>query len=163
MTNNSENRELVEVTLKSETRVAMLKYVVIGDSSVGKTNILHRYIDDSFSQNKEPTLGAEMKRQSYFYQGIKIKEQIWDTAGQEKFFSVSGVYFKGAHGALVVFDISNKDSFDNLSKWINNLKQHISDNSVEIIVIGNKLDLEHKRAVSYEEAKEFSEREGKFF
>ena len=159
----NESKELLEVneSQKLETRVAMLKYVIIGDTSVGKSNLLLRYTDDSFNNNLDATLGAEMKKQSFFYQGIKVKEQIWDTAGQEKFFSVSGVYFKGAHGALVVYDISNKESFENLKKWINNLKQHVSEVETEILIVGNKVDLEHKREISYEEAKEFADREGK--
>lgn len=153
------SKELKEVSSKQEYRTAIIKYVVIGDSSVGKTNMLLRYTENSFSSTSESTLGVDHKKKTYFYENIKVKEQIWDTAGSEKYQSVAGVYFKNCHGALVVYDISNKESFDNLKKWIFLLKQQTED--VQILVVGNKIDLEHKRSVSYDDAKDFAEREGK--
>ncbi len=154
------NMELKEINKNSEYRVANLKFVVIGDSAVGKTNIITRYTEDNFSTSHESTIGVELKKKSYFVDGIKVKEQVWDTAGSEKYQSVCGVYFKGSDGALVVYDISNKESFNKLKTWIYLLKQHSGDN-VEIFIIGNKVDLEHKRQVSYDEAFEFSQKQGK--
>lgn len=157
-----ESQQLIDLNKNKDYKVANLKFVVIGDSGVGKTNIINRYTEDNFSTIHEITVGVELKKKSYFVDGIKVKEQVWDTAGSEKYQSVCGVYFKGSHGALVVFDVSNKESFNNIKKWIYLLKQHAGDN-IEIFIVGNKVDLEHKSQVSYNEANDFAQREGKSY
>jgi len=158
---NLELQNIKENNDKTENKLAILKYVVIGDSNVGKSNIIHRYCEDSFKDVFISTIGGELNKKSYIYDGIKVKEQIWDTAGQEKFQSLTSIYYKGAHGALCVFDISRRESFENLNKWIYILRQQTAED-VEIFIIGNKVDLDHKREVDFDEAKEFSEREGNF-
>jgi small GTP-binding protein len=157
-----ELQNIKKINNKTESKLAVLKYVIIGDSNVGKSNIILRYCEDSYKDDFISTVGGELNKKSYFYEGIKVKEQIWDTAGQEKFQSVTSIYYKGAHGALCVFDISKRESFENLNNWIYILRQQAGED-VEIFIIGNKVDLDHKREVDFDEAKEFSEREGNLF
>lgn len=125
---------------------AIYKIVVIGNSSVGKSTMLLRYIDNIFEQNYGNTIVVDFKIKTIEQNGQKIKLQIWDTAGQEKFKSILSSYYKGAHGIIVVFDITNKDSFQNVRNWVDQANRHAKPDSVKIL-IGNKCDLEHERIV----------------
>ncbi len=134
----------------------IFKIVLIGDSGVGKSNILSRYIRDEFSIETKSTVGVEFGGKVIKIKGNTIKAQIWDTAGQERYKSITNAYYKGAKGALVVFDITRRDTFNNVDRWIGELKSN-AENDVSIILIGNKTDLEDQRQVSLEEAKSKAE------
>ena len=117
----------------------LYKIVIIGDSGVGKSNILSRYVRDEFSIDTKATVGVEFGSKILTLNNQQIKIQIWDTAGQEKYKSVSSIYYKGAKGALLVYDISRKETFNNLNRWVNEIKNN-SDENINILLIGNKCD-----------------------
>ena len=131
----------------------LFKIILIGDSSVGKTNILSRFIRNEFDENSKSTIGVEFGTKNFNLNDKIIKAQIWDTAGQERYRSITSVYYKGAQGCLLVYDITKKTSFENIDKWISDLKNS-GDENLSIILIGNKCDLENERKVTKEEAKE---------
>jgi len=128
------------------------KIVLIGDSGVGKSNILSKYLTDTFTFDSKATVGVEFGSKNLELDGNKIKMQIWDTAGQERYKSITNAYYKGAKGALLVFDLTKKQTFDSVDKWISDLKTN-GDEHITIILVGNKSDLEEQRQVSSEEAR----------
>ena len=134
----------------------IFKLVLIGDSGVGKTNILSRYICNEFSHTTKSTVGVEFGSKIINKNGKLIKIQIWDTAGQERYKSITSAYYKGAKGAIVVYDITRKETFTNIDKWIGELKTCGNEN-VFILLIGNKMDLKDERQVSEEEVSQKSE------
>lgn len=133
-----------------------LKIILIGDSGVGKTSLLSRYMGEEFVANKKCTLNAEFKIKS-----IKIDDStsaqitIWDTCGQEKFRSMTSQYFKEAHGIILMFDVCDKRSFADLDIWLKEIKAKAEKDDVSIILVGNKIDLKF-RNISYEDAKNFA-------
>ncbi len=129
----------------------LFKIVIIGDTYVGKTNILSRYISNEFDPNSNSTIGVELTTKTYNFDNNDVKVQIWDTAGQEKYRSITSSYYKGAQGCLLVYDITKKNSFDNIDKWYSELKSN-SDEKIYTMLLGNKSDLEENREVSIEEA-----------
>ena len=133
----------------------LLKYIIIGDSSVGKSNILLRYVHNSFNPEFLTTIGVEFGAKNIEINKKKIKIQIWDTAGQENFRSITRAYYKNSVCALIVYDITNRSSFENIISWIEDCKGQ-SPKSIFIILVGNKNDLENERQVSYEEGLEFA-------
>ena len=141
MSNNKENNNYDMI----------FKIVLIGDSSVGKTNILSKYISDEYDPDTQATIGVELSTKNYTFDNNEVKVQIWDTAGQEKYRSITSSYYKGAHGCLLVYDITRKATFENIDKWLAEIKLS-SNNEINMILIGNKCDLEDKREVSIEEA-----------
>ena len=124
----------------------IFKMILVGDSGVGKTNILSRYVNNEFSETTKSTVGVELGYKIEEINNTKVKVQIWDTAGQERYKSITNTYYKGAKGALIVYDISRKESFLNVDKWIADLKEFGEEN-VCILLIGNKCDLENMRQV----------------
>ncbi len=136
--------------LDDENYDLIFKIVLIGDSGVGKTNILSRYINNEFSLATQSTVGVEFGSKIIKKNGKVIKLQIWDTAGQERYKSITSAYYKGSKGAFVVYDISRKTTYDNIDKWIGELKTNGSED-VLIMLVGNKSDLEEKREVITEE------------
>ncbi len=132
----------------------IFKIVIIGDSSVGKTGILNRYLHNEFYKDTKATVGVEFGAKKLNVNKKQIRLQIWDTAGQERYRAITSTYYKGAKGAFIVFDISNKTSFENVDRWIKEIKM-LAELDIFIILIGNKSDLEEegKREVSIEEAK----------
>ncbi|KAI5074310.1 hypothetical protein GOP47_0010271 [Adiantum capillus-veneris] len=140
----------------------IFKIVLTGDSAVGKSNLLSRYARDEFHASSKTTIGVEFQTQSVIIDGKRIKAQIWDTAGQERFKAVTSAYYRGAVGALVVYDISRRQSFDDIGRWLEELRVH-SDMSVVAMLVGNKCDLEHLREVSQEEGRSLAESEGMYF
>ena len=134
----------------------IFKVVLIGDSGVGKTNILSRYVRDDFSIDTKATVGVEFGSKIIRINNTNIKIQIWDTAGQERYKSITNAYYKGAKGAFVVHDISRKETFNSVEKWVDELKNN-GDEGVCILLIGNKCDLEEQRQISTEEALKKSE------
>ena len=129
----------------------IFKMILIGDSGVGKTNILSRYINNTFSEATKSTVGVELGTKVEEYNNTKIKVQIWDTAGQERYKSITSAYYKGAKGAFVVYDLTRRATFTNIEKWIGELKT-CGNEDVFILLIGNKSDLKDKRQVTGEEA-----------
>ena len=131
----------------------MVKVILIGDSGVGKTNIMSKFLKNEFMEESKATVGVEFGSKLFNHEGHKIKAQIWDTAGQEKYKAITGAYYKGSKGALVVYDITQKKTFENIEKWVNDLKA-AGDPKITIILIGNKNDLDNKRQVSKDQGEE---------
>lgn len=131
----------------------LFKIVMIGDCAVGKSNILSRFIIKQFNQESKSTIGIELSTKVFRIDSKIIKLNIWDTAGQERFSSITNAYYKGTYGAFIVYDITRRDTFVSIDKWLNELRSKIANNIV-IIIIGNKSDLTLLRQVSYEEAKQ---------
>ncbi|XWS22287.1 hypothetical protein CRYUN_Cryun29cG0021400 [Craigia yunnanensis] len=140
----------------------LFKIVIIGDSAVGKSNLLSRYARNEFNAHSKATIGVEFQTQSVEIDGKEIKAQIWDTAGQERFRAVTSAYYRGAFGALLVYDISRRATFDNVARWLDELNSH-SDTTIARTLVGNKCDLENIREVTLEEGKSLAEAEGLFF
>lgn len=125
----------------------LIKVLLIGDSGVGKSCLLLRFSDDSFTTSFITTIGIDFKIRTIELDGKRIKLQIWDTAGQERFRTITTAYYRGAMGILLVYDVTDESSFNNIRNWIRNIEQHASDN-VNKILVGNKADMdESKRAV----------------
>ena len=137
----------------------MVKVILIGDSGVGKTNIMSKYLKNTFMENSKATVGVEFGSKLFNHQGHKIKAQIWDTAGQEKYKAITGAYYKGSKGAFVVYDITRKDTFESVEKWVNDLKV-TGDPRITVLLIGNKSDLEDRREVSKEQGEEKAKSQG---
>ena len=131
----------------------LYKILILGDSFVGKTNMLKRFLHDEFDLNTKETVGVEFGSKNFVMENKKdiVKAQILDTAGQERYRSVTKAYYKGGKGALLVYDITRKTTFQNIDDWINDLRNN-GDKDMMIILIGNKSDLEEKRQVSKEQA-----------
>ena len=134
----------------------LFKMILIGDSSVGKSNILLKYLKDEFDPNSKATVGVEFGTKNIILNNKKIKVQIWDTAGEERYRSITSAYYKGAKGAFIVYDITRRNTFDNIDKWIVDLKTN-GDKNISIVLIGNKSDLEDKREVKKDEGVKKSE------
>jgi len=141
----------------------VIKIVITGDSGVGKTNLITRYVYDSFNEFSNPTVGLDFALKNTIVAGQNISCQIWDTAGQEKMKSIASAYYKNANGSILVFDISNKSSFNRLSYWLSELRDNLNDQEVCIVLLGNKCDLVDKREVAMEEAKAFAEQNGFYY
>lgn len=135
----------------------LFKVVIVGDSGVGKSNILLRFTENNFSFSFHPTIGVDFKIKTFQYESFTVKLQLWDTAGQERFKNVANTYYKGAHAVLLVYDITNPSSFKSLEKWIEEVEGH-SDCMLVKLLVGNKVDLEDQRKVSLGEAKLFAEK-----
>mmetsp|Transcript_138055 Transcript_138055/g.239999 ORF Transcript_138055/g.239999 Transcript_138055/m.239999 type:complete len:223 (-) Transcript_138055:294-962(-) len=140
----------------------LFKVVLIGDSGVGKSNLMTRYTSDEFSVESPSTIGVEFMTKGLKIEGRDVKVQIWDTAGQERFRAISRSIYHGAKGAMLVYDQTNQQTFDNIPTWLNELVSHVSPSTV-IMLIGNKCDLEHLRAVKKEVAQKFAESERLLF
>ncbi|CAK7349424.1 unnamed protein product [Dovyalis caffra] len=140
----------------------LFKIVVIGDSAVGKSNLLSRFARNEFDSNSKATIGVEFQTQVVDIEGKEIKAQIWDTAGQERFRAVTSAYYRGAVGALIVYDITRRTSFDSVKRWLDELGTHC-DTAVAKMLVGNKCDLDNIREVSRDEGKSLAEEESLFF
>lgn len=140
----------------------VFKVVVIGDSAVGKTQILSRFTKNEFCFDSKSTIGVEFQNRTVTIKGKVIKAQIWDTAGQERYRAVTSAYYRGALGAMLLYDITKRPTFDHVVRWVEELRAH-ADNSIVIMLIGNKVDLVDLRAVPAEDAVEFAEDQGLFF
>jgi small GTP-binding protein len=132
-----------------------LKVVVVGDSGVGKTCLLLRYVRDIYDPDTQPTLGVEFMTKIIETTKHRIQLQLWDTAGQELFRSVTRGYYRGSAGAFLVFDLCNHDSFDHIGRWLHDVKE-VARADVVTILLGNKSDLAAKRDVTAEEAEKFA-------
>ena len=130
----------------SELENYSIKIVVIGDSGVGKSNILNRYVHNDFNHDSKATVGVELNTKSYKINDKIVKVHLWDTAGQERYKSITAAYYKGAKGALIVYDITKDDSFKSIDKWFSEIKEY-GDKAIIPMLIGNKCDLKHLRTV----------------
>eukprot|EP00794_Sanderia_malayensis_P019572 gene19572-21503_t len=140
----------------------LFKIVLIGDSGVGKSNLLSRFTRNEFNLESKSTIGVEFATRSIQIGGKIIKAQIWDTAGQERYRAITSAYYRGAVGALLVYDIAKHITYENIERWLKELRDH-ADSNIVIMQVGNKSDLRHLRAVPTEEAKAFSEKHGLSF
>ncbi|KAK8795096.1 hypothetical protein WA588_003946, partial [Blastocystis sp. NMH] len=140
----------------------LYKVVLIGDSGVGKTNILSRYTKNEFNIDSKATVGVEFASKCITIDGKVIKAQIWDTAGQERYRAITSAYYRGAIGALIVYDITSRPSFENVEEWLNELTLH-ADNDIVVMLVGNKCDLDNQRTVQSEEAIAFAEKHNMAF
>ena len=132
------------------------------DIAVGKSCILLQFTDNKFRLQHELTIGVEFGAKTIELNNKNIKIQIWDTAGQEAFQAITRTYYKGAVGALLVYDITRRDTFTHVTKWLEEVKSN-SSKSICVILIGNKKDLEDKRQVTYEEGESFAKENGLMF
>ena len=130
--------------------------VIIGDSGVGKSNLLSRFTRNEFHLDSKSTIGVEFATRSIQHDGKIIKAQIWDTAGQERYRAITSAYYRGAVGALLVYDISKRLTFENVERWLKELRTH-ADPSIVVMLVGNKCDLKHLQAVLTDDAKSFAE------
>ena len=145
-----------EVPVTDETYEKLFKILLLGDSSVGKSSLFLSFMDKSWNETFVPTIGVDFKIKTINVNNMNIKYQVWDTAGQERFRTIISSYYKGAHGILLVYDITLKESFESLNDWLNEIKKNTSKNIVKVL-IGNKIDLNDKRVISFDEAKEFAD------
>ncbi|XP_057797550.1 ras-related protein RABA1f-like [Salvia miltiorrhiza] len=140
----------------------LFKVVLIGDSGVGKSNLLSRFTKNEFSQQSKSTIGVEFATRSIQVDDKVVKAQIWDTAGQERYRAITSAYYRGAVGALLVYDVTRNVTFENVDRWLKELRGH-TDSNIVVMLVGNKADLRHLRAISTEKAKAFAEKEHTFF
>ncbi|KAE8713042.1 Ras-related protein RABA1f [Hibiscus syriacus] len=140
----------------------LFKLVLIGDSGVGKSNLLSRFARNEFNLESKSTIGVEFATRSIRVDDKVIKAQIWDTAGQERYRAITSAYYRGAVGALLVYDVTRHITFENVERWLKELRNH-TDSNIVIMLVGNKADLRHLRSVSTEDAKAFAEKENTYF
>uniref|UniRef100_A0A2P2LHS1 Ras-related protein RABA2a n=1 Tax=Rhizophora mucronata TaxID=61149 RepID=A0A2P2LHS1_RHIMU len=140
----------------------LFKVVLIGDSGVGKSNLLSRFTRNEFCLESKSTIGVEFATRTLQVEGRTVKAQIWDTAGQERYRAITSAYYRGALGALLVYDVTKPTTFENVSRWLKELRDH-ADSNIVIMLIGNKTDLKHLRAVATEDAQGYAEKEGLSF
>mmetsp|Transcript_16107 Transcript_16107/g.41694 ORF Transcript_16107/g.41694 Transcript_16107/m.41694 type:complete len:204 (-) Transcript_16107:347-958(-) len=134
----------------------LFKLLLIGDSGVGKSCLLLRFADDTYTESYISTIGVDFKIRTIQLDGKTIKLQIWDTAGQERFRTITSSYYRGAHGIIVVYDVTDQDSFNNVKQWLNEIDRYASEN-VNKLLVGNKSDLTSKKVVDYNTAKDFAD------
>eukprot|EP00262_Sarcandra_glabra_P016708 TRINITY_DN5530_c0_g2_i1.p1 TRINITY_DN5530_c0_g2~~TRINITY_DN5530_c0_g2_i1.p1 ORF type:complete len:218 (+),score=33.20 TRINITY_DN5530_c0_g2_i1:45-698(+) len=140
----------------------LFKIVLIGDSGVGKSNILSRFTRNEFCLESKSTIGVEFATRTLQVEGKTVKAQIWDTAGQERYRAITSAYYRGAVGALLVYDITKKQTFESIQRWLRELRDH-ADSNIVIMMTGNKSDLNHLRVVPEEDAQALAEKEGLSF
>lgn len=156
------NQEMNGGDAEAERIAYVFKVVVIGDSAVGKTQLLSRFAKNEFCLDSKSTIGVEFQTRTVTISSKLIKAQIWDTAGQERYRAVTSAYYRGALGAMLVYDVTKRQSFDHVARWVEELRAH-ADSSIVIMLIGNKADLVELREVPTEDAVEFAESQGLFF
>ncbi|XP_031104085.1 ras-related protein RABA5a-like [Ipomoea triloba] len=153
------------MALQSEEEIPddyLFKIVMVGDSAVGKSNLLARFARDEFYSNSKSTIGVEFQTQKMEINGKEVKAQVWDTAGQERFRAVTSAYYRGAVGALLVYDVSRRLTFESIGRWLSELQNH-SDMNIVTILVGNKSDLQDAREVTTAEGKALAEAQSLFF
>ncbi|PSS10009.1 Ras-related protein [Actinidia chinensis var. chinensis] len=140
----------------------VFKIVLIGDSAVGKSQLLTRFARNEFNLDSKATIGVEFQTKTLVIDHKTVKAQIWDTAGQERYRAVTSAYYRGSVGAMLVYDITKRQSFDHMARWLDELRAH-ADKNIVIMLVGNKSDLGTLRDVPTDDAKEFAQRENLFF
>jgi len=137
----------------------LFKLLLIGDSGVGKSCLLLRFADDTYTESYISTIGVDFKIRTIELDGKTIKLQIWDTAGQERFRTITSSYYRGAHGIIVVYDVTDQESFNNVKQWLQEIDRYACEN-VNKRLVGNKCDLTNKKVVDYTSAKEYADQLG---
>eukprot|EP00475_Leptophrys_vorax_P021530 TRINITY_DN2925_c0_g1_i1.p1 TRINITY_DN2925_c0_g1~~TRINITY_DN2925_c0_g1_i1.p1 ORF type:complete len:209 (-),score=59.71 TRINITY_DN2925_c0_g1_i1:81-707(-) len=137
----------------------LLKFVLIGDSGVGKSCLLLRFTEDSYSESYTSTIGVDFHFRKVDMNGSRVRIQIWDTAGQERFQTITSAYYRGAHGIILVYDITSRESFEHIERWLAQVNLHASPNTLRALV-GNKSDLAAERVVQEDEGKELATQMG---
>ncbi|XP_033110088.1 ras-related protein Rab-10-like isoform X5 [Anneissia japonica] len=137
----------------------LMRLLLLGDSTVGKSCLLLAMNEEEFPSNPGPTLGIDFKIKTVELNGKKIKLQIWDTAGQERFHTITTSYYRGAMGIMLVYDITQEKTFDNIAKWLRNIQEHANED-VEKMLLGNKCDMDDKRMVSKERGESIARENG---
>lgn len=137
----------------------LFKLLLIGDSGVGKSCLLLRFADDTYTESYISTIGVDFKIRTIELEGKTIKLQIWDTAGQERFRTITSSYYRGAHGIIVVYDVTDQESFENVRNWLQEIERYANEN-VNKLLVGNKCDLTTKKVVDYSTAKELADHLG---
>ena len=140
----------------------LLKYIIIGDAAVGKSNLLLRFAQDDFKTEYQLTIGVEFGAKNIEINNKKFRLQIWDTAGQENYRSITRAYYKNSVCAILVYDISNRESFDHISNWVEDCTAQ-SPKTVFMVLVGNKSDLNEYRQVTFEEGKEMAKKNNMIF
>lgn len=140
----------------------LFKIVLIGDSGVGKSNLLSRFTRNEFCLESKSTIGVEFATRTLQVEGKTVKAQIWDTAGQERYRAITSAYYRGAVGALLIYDITKAQSFENVQRWLRELRDH-ADSNIVIMLAGNKADLTHHRAVQEADGRKLAEQENLVF
>jgi small GTP-binding protein len=143
-------------------KTCQFKLVLLGESAVGKSSLVLRFVKGQFHEYQESTIGAAFLTQTVCLDDTTVKFEIWDTAGQERYHSLAPMYYRGAQAAIVVYDITNQESFSKAKNWVKELQRQASPNIV-IALSGNKADLANKRVVDYEEAQAYAEDNGLLF
>lgn len=137
----------------------LIKVPLVGDGAVGKTSFAYRFVNSTFTQQYRMTIGVDFQIKSIILpDGTQVKIQLWDTGGQQRFTSIRSMYYKGASGFLIMYDVTNRSSFQNLSKWVEEVKKHADTDN--ILIIGNKIDLVDQRLISYEAGNQFARKIG---
>ncbi|CAN1181593.1 Ras-related protein RABD1 [Linum perenne] len=137
----------------------LFKLLLIGDSSVGKSCLLLRFADDSYVDSYISTIGVDFKIRTVELDGKTVKLQIWDTAGQERFRTITSSYYRGAHGIIIVYDVTDMDSFNNVKQWLNEIDRYANDTVCKLLV-GNKCDLVENKVVDTQTAKALADELG---
>ncbi|TKR96300.1 hypothetical protein L596_010342 [Steinernema carpocapsae] len=140
----------------------LFKLILVGDSSVGKTNLLKRFVKNEFDLASQSTIGVEFLNRCVEIGGHTVKATIWDTAGQDRFCSIIPAYYRGAMGAVLVYDITKHKTFQNIQRWLKEIRDYAAED-IKILLVGNKTDLRHLRAVPTDEARKFAEENELFF
>jgi small GTP-binding protein len=138
------------------TDMEQAKVTILGDANTGKSSIILRYVSNTFSDHSNPTIGATFMTKVIDYQQRSIKLSIWDTAGQERYHALASNYARDSKACLLVYDVTNRDSFHNLAKWYQSIKDFVPEDVV-LVVVGNKEDMVEEETVELEEAKEFAD------
>ncbi|XP_053202631.1 ras-related protein Rab-18-B-like [Panonychus citri] len=131
--------------------LTVLKILIVGESDVGKSSLLLRFTDDTFHNEVPATIGIDFKSAYITVDGVRVKLAIWDTAGSERFRSLTPSFYRGAHGAILVYDVTKRESFQKLESWFNELEVYSTRDNMIKMVVGNKIDRQDKREVSREE------------
>ena len=149
---SKEEINIEEVTSGDAREDYKLKVVIVGDSGVGKSNLIKRFTTNEFNVNSKATVGVEFLSKSYKINDKIFKIEMWDTAGQERYKSITAAYYKGAKGALIVYDTTSEKTFENVDKWLSEIKEQ-TNKDIKLIIVGNKIDLKDKKVISTEQAK----------
>jgi small GTP-binding protein len=143
-------------------KICQFKVVLLGESAVGKSSLVLRFVKREFHEFQESTIGAAFLTQTVTIDDTTVKFEIWDTAGQERYHSLAPMYYRGAQAALIVYDITSKDSFLKAQNWVRELQRQ-ANSTIVIALVGNKLDLANKRSVEHNEAKLFADENNLLF
>ncbi|KAI1285706.1 Ras-related protein Rab-5B [Halotydeus destructor] len=146
----------------NQSKICQFKLVLLGESAVGKSSLVLRFVKGQFHEYQESTIGAAFLTQTLCLDDTTVKFEIWDTAGQERYHSLAPMYYRGAQAAIVVYDITNQDTFSRAKTWVKELQRQASPNIV-IALAGNKADLSAKRAVETDEAQAYADENGLLF